>query len=632
MTTPAVPTRLQPAFPKRRRISVSAILALSFGALIILAVGSVLAISVGANFRNTVDLLGARAGLLIDAMEDQLRGHMNRAEGAAQGVARLYAEGAFEIDDLQAMNATLSGALSAAPEAVAVIIYTDDNMQRGVFRDSVSGAGGDAIRAAKRELETDADVLAAMDRRRHVDGLHWGSFVGNQFGLFANVSLPLVRNGMRNGYVIVPVELTTLSSFTQQLSSRFDTTAFILDGADNILAHPYLANPRPADRNARPLTPLTIFSDPVLAGYAGRQAVEVFEETRLPNIEVSEVGVESPDGKKSYVTMTRRIEGYSDQPWVIGAYFERQQLDQELRRATISGMIGLAALVAAVIAAILLGRRLSRPIKAIAGHARQVADFDLDNIQPLPRSRVRELDDQASAFNGMLVGLRAFSTYIPRSLVAKLVRSGEAGVAAPREALVTVMFTDIAAFTTLSERMDAAATTKLLNNHFAILCRIVDQYGGTVDKFLGDGMMAFFGAPDRLDQHAECAALAAIQIREELAIDNARAKREGGEPLTVRIGIHTGPVTVGNIGASDRVNYTIIGDTVNISQRLQGLGKVLAAGEETSIVISSETASRLGAGFDIVSAGRHLLRGRGETTEAFLVRSYDAVPARSMAG
>ncbi|RWO01648.1 MAG: adenylate/guanylate cyclase domain-containing protein, partial [Mesorhizobium sp.] len=167
---------------------------------------------------------------------------------------------------------------------------------------------------------------------------------------------------------------------------------------------------------------------------------------------------------------------------------------------------------------------------------------------PLPRSRVLELDNQASAFNAMLIGLHAFSTYIPRSLVAKLVRTGEIGIAEPREAVVTVMFTDIAGFTTLSEQMDAAAAARLLNHHFAILCGAVDAHGGTVDKFLGDGMLAFFGAPDRLKGHAAAAVRAAAAIREELDKDNLEAAGEGRPPLHVRIGIHTGSVIVGNIG------------------------------------------------------------------------------------
>lgn len=631
MSTPAVPTRLQPAVRKRRRISVSAILAISFGALIFLSVGSVLALSVGANYRNTVDLLGARAGLLIDAMEDQLRGHMSRAEKAVDGLAHLYDQGGFDVDDNGRMTAALSGALEAVPEATGMLIFEDNLNQRGVVRGDSENNRPDALQVITPEPEKAPEIIAAIKERAHVEGLQWGSFVANEFGLFANVSMPLARNGIRHGFVVAPVELRTLSGFTRELSQRFGTTAFILDGDDKVLAHPILAD---AGAKAKPLEPLASFSDPVLARYADRRPFEMFEEDPVPNVEVTEIRLDTPDGPRSYVAMTRKIAGYSDQLWTIGAYFESRELSAELTRAALSGFIGLGALVAAIIAAVLLGRRLSRPVRAIAGHARQVADFDLDSIQPLPRSRVRELDDQASAFNAMLIGLRAFSTYIPRSLVAKLVRSGEVGIAEPREALVTVMFTDIASFTTLSERMDASETTKLLNHHFAILCGAVDRHGGTVDKFLGDGMMAFFGAPDRLEDHAGCAVLAAIQIREELAADNALAKREGREPLVVRIGIHTGPVTVGNIGASDRVNYTIIGDTVNVSQRLQGLGKTVAQGEQTSIVISSETASELDAGFELISAGEHFLRGRDEPTEVFLVKGRKAYATleRKLAG
>jgi adenylate cyclase len=181
------------------------------------------------------------------------------------------------------------------------------------------------------------------------------------------------------------------------------------------------------------------------------------------------------------------------------------------------------------------------------------------------------------------------------------------------------MFTDIAGFTTLSEQMDAAAAARLLNHHFAILCRAIDAHGGTVDKFLGDGMLAFFGAPDRLKGHAAAAVRAAVAIREELEDDNREAAGKDRPALRVRIGIHTGSVIVGNIGAFDRVNYTIVGDTVNVSQRLQELGKLLAPDAATSIAISGETASRLDERFEKIPAGKHRLRGRGEATEVYLV-------------
>ncbi len=618
------PARLVRSERKRRRVPIAVIMALSFGTLVFLSVGGVLALSVGANFRNTFDLLGAQSTLLIDAMEDSLRAEMGRAESAVDGVAQLYAQGEFQIDD-KAMSAVLAGALSAAPEATVMLICTPDLNCRGAARATDDNNPAGAIRQLPPEAEKSPQVRAALEQRRQVGGRRWGAFVANEHGLFAHVSAPLTREGATRAWVIAAVELQKLSEITQELSSRFGTHAFILDGDGSVLADPRLADPNALKQGILPLTPLATFGDPVLAGYGGRKIEAEFSTERARDIEVAEIQVgeqddsASWDGENTYVAITRKITGYGDQPWTLGAYFATSQISDEIERVMGSALLGLGAMAAAVIVAILLGKRLSRPIRAIASQATRVANFDLDGVTPLPRSRVTELDDQASAFNAMLIGLRAFSTYVPRSLVAKLVRTGEIGIAEPREAIVTVMFTDIAGFTTLSEQMDAAAAARLLNHHFAILCRAIDAHGGTVDKFLGDGMLAFFGAPDRLKGHAAAAVRAAVAIREELENDNREAAGKDRPPLRVRIGIHTGSVIVGNIGASDRVNYTIVGDTVNVSQRLQELGKLLAPDAATSIAISGETASRLDERFETIPAGEHRLRGRGEATEVFQV-------------
>src|SRR5690606_6371321 len=112
------------------------------------------------------------------------------------------------------------------------------------------------------------------------------------------------------------------------------------------------------------------------------------------NVEFSEISVGDGDGDwwddNAYVAITRKISGYGDQPWTIGAYFRGSQVGGEIERVIGSAMLGLAALAVAVLMAILLGRWLSRPIQAIADHAKQVADFDLDDVTPLPRSRIKE--------------------------------------------------------------------------------------------------------------------------------------------------------------------------------------------------------------------------------------------------
>jgi adenylate cyclase len=612
------PVRLVRPAVKRRRIPVAAMMAISFGTLVFLSISGVLALTVGANIRNTLDLLGAQSTLLVDAMEDSLRAEMEQAESAVDGISNLYAQGDFLIDDDGSMSAALSGALSAARQATAMLICTPDMICRGVARN----ADG-KVELLPPEAEKSPQVLAALEQRRQTNGLMWGSFVANEHGLYANVSAPLSRGAAPQGWVIAAVELQKLSEITQNLSTRFGTHAFILDGDDRVIADERLAEPDARKNAMAPLMPLAAFGDPVLAAYSNRKVEDQFNASRTRDVELAEINVDGGDNDwwddNAYVAITRKITGYGEKPWTIGAYFKGSQIGGEIERVIGSAMLGLAAMAAAVIVAILLGKRLSRPIQAIAGQATRVADFDLDGVTPLPRSRIKELDDQASAFNAMLIGLRAFSTYIPRSLVAKLVRTGEIGIAEPRETVLTVMFTDIADFTTLSEQMDAAAVSQLLNRHFAILCAAVDAYGGTVDKFLGDGMMAFFGAPDRLKGHAAAAVRAAAQIRDDLADDNEAAVREGHPALRVRIGIHTGPVIVGNIGASDRVNYTIIGDTVNVSQRLQGLGKTLEPTATTTIAISAETASRLDRRFETIPSGRHRLRGRGEAIEVFLV-------------
>ncbi|NGO51524.1 adenylate/guanylate cyclase domain-containing protein [Mesorhizobium camelthorni] len=605
-------------------------MAISFGTLVFLSIGGVLTLTVGANIRNTLDLLGAQSTLLVDAMEDLLRAEMEQAESAVNGISKLYAQGEFLIDDDDAMSAALSGALLAAQPATAMLICTPDMICRGVARDTDG-----KVELLPPEVEKSPQVLAALEQRRQTNRLLWGSFVANEHGLYANVSAPLSRGAAPQGWVIAAVELQKLSEITRDLSMRFGTHAFILDGEDRVIADERLSQPDARKNGMAPLMPLATFGDPVLATYSTRKVEDQFDARRTRDVELSEINIDGGDddwwGDNAYVAITRKIPGYGERPWTIGAYFKGSQVGSEIERVMGSAMLGLAAMAAAVIVAILLGRRLSRPIQAIAGQATRVADFDLDGVAPLPRSRIKELDDQASAFNAMLIGLRAFSTYIPRSLVAKLVRTGEIGIAEPRETVVTVMFTDIADFTALSEQLDAAAVSKLLNRHFAILCRAVDAHGGTVDKFLGDGMMAFFGAPDRLKGHAAAAVRAAAQIREYLAADNKAAVLEGLPALKVRIGIHTGPVIVGNIGASDRVNYTIIGDTVNVSQRLQGLGKTLAPEAQTMIAISAETASRLDERFEVIPSGRHRLRGRGEAIELFLVGEVADVSAEAAA-
>jgi len=214
----------------------------------------------------------------------------------------------------------------------------------------------------------------------------------------------------------------------------------------------------------------------------------------------------------------------------------------------------------------------------------------------------------------MLAGLKWFETYVPKKLVRRLMSQDAASVSSSVERDITVMFTDIAGYSGLSEGIAADEIARLLNHHFEILSRCIEAEDGTVDKFIGDSVMAFWGAPDHFDDHADRAVRAAQAISLALDEDNQQRAAAGKEAIRIRIGIHTGPVTVGNIGAPDRLNYTIIGDNVNIAQRLEQLGKQFAADTSSDIsattLLTSVTAGQLTSKYLLDDLGDVQVRGR----------------------
>jgi adenylate cyclase len=179
------------------------------------------------------------------------------------------------------------------------------------------------------------------------------------------------------------------------------------------------------------------------------------------------------------------------------------------------------------------------------------------------------------------------------------------------------MFTDIAGFTTACEKMTASQVAGFINQHLALVADCVEREGGTIDKFIGDAVMAFWGAPGRVDNPAASACRAAIAIQQSIAADNERRIAGGLEPIRIRIGIHLGAVIVGDIGSPNRINYTIVGDTVNATQRLESLGKVVDPDAESITLISRNIHEMLPGGFRCISRGTHLVKGKHEGLDVY---------------
>jgi adenylate cyclase len=298
---------------------------------------------------------------------------------------------------------------------------------------------------------------------------------------------------------------------------------------------------------------------------------------------------------------------------MVGSYFAAEAVDIQLERLFLALAIGLAALIAAVIVALLLGRRVSRPIGQLAAQAAAIRSLDLDHLEPLRRSRLREIDQAAMAANAMVRTLRVFAVYVPKQIVQRLIQRGAAASLASQSREVTVLFTDIVDFTGRTEDLTAEQTAEFLNRHFQLLTACIEAEEGTVDKYMGDGLMALWNAIDEQPDHRLRAVRASLAIAAALRQDNLGLP----EPVRVRLGLHSGPVVVGNIGTPSRMNYTVVGDTVNAAKRLQELAKELLPQAEVAIFVSGTIAAALPPDPKLRSLGEYHLRGRDAPIEVF---------------
>jgi adenylate cyclase len=263
--------------------------------------------------------------------------------------------------------------------------------------------------------------------------------------------------------------------------------------------------------------------------------------------------------------------------------------------------LGLLAVAAAL--SVTLGSRLagvmSRALRRVNDALLRVEKLDYVHVEPLHTGD--ELEALARGFNRMVDGLKerdnlrtTFGKYMTASVMEHLL-AGK--VALGGESLrVTILFTDIRSFTTISERMDPQQLVGLLNEYFTEMVSIVMQEDGVVDKYIGDAIMAVFGAPVSKPEDAVRAVRAAVRMRAALESLNVRLVERGIPALRTGIGIHTGEVVAGNIGSDKRMEYTVIGDPVNVASRLETSTKELGV----DVLISEDT-------FELT---KHVIEGR----------------------
>jgi len=283
--------------------------------------------------------------------------------------------------------------------------------------------------------------------------------------------------------------------------------------------------------------------------------------------------------------------------------------------------------VSVIIIGIILARQVTSPLSRIVQASAKVANGNLEvNVPPVGNDEVTVL---AHAFNYMVSGLQ--EGFIYRDLLGRTV-SPEVREALRKSfatgdlklegqsALATVLMSDIRSFTTLSEKEDPTTVLKWLNEYFGALVPVITSHGGVVDKFEGDALLAFFGilpTPQSMEESAYQACRTAVDMLDVIKRINVKRAERKEPPLITGIGINSGPLTAGGLGTMNRLNYTIIGNTVNTTQRLQETTREFG---ESGVVISQFTRTALKnkqQEFRFDSLGHHKFKGKKEGLELF---------------
>jgi len=271
----------------------------------------------------------------------------------------------------------------------------------------------------------------------------------------------------------------------------------------------------------------------------------------------------------------------------------KQVMDYEQSHLTIIILLSLGVSLAVAVLGIAFSRRISRPLLHLASEMSRIQNFELDH-KPRITSRVTEIAKMAEALENMKNGLRSFRKYVSADLVAELFRLNKEATLGAEKRTLTVMFSDIADFTAISEQFPPEILAGHLAVYFEGVTKIILRNRGTVDKYIGDAVMSFWGAPNPVVEHAESACRAALQCRHFLESLERESARKGEPVFRTRIGINSGEMIVGNMGFDERMDYTVIGDHVNLASRLEGLNKVYG----TQILISEHTHSLVRGEFE----------------------------------
>lgn len=416
------------------------------------------------------------------------------------------------------------------------------------------------------------------------------------------------QNGQFFGVVGINISLNYLSQFISRLHVSKNGFAFIITADEDLVAYPF----RPPFNNIYPQQSGLVNAHQVRLPLID-QTIDIYKQTQQ-----KEFSVQYED--KIYLVTYDPVIDLKHYGWLIGVITPKNDFIGPLEWMNyVTIGVSLVILILGILIVSNLVSRIVKPINKLAKETEKIKRFELDDDIKI-KSRITEVIHLAEAIRAMKMGLKSFQRYVPKVLVKQLIELNEdLRIGGVRKQLV-VFFSDIKNFTSIAEKMDPNQLTLQLGEYFEALTHIIIDEKGTIDKYIGDSIMAFWGAPLVENAPSEHAARAALRCQAKIKELNAAWEREGKPALFTRIGIHAGEAIVGNLGSSERINYTALGDTINIANRLENINKIY----ETKIIVSATVYDAIKEQFVLRLVDRVAVRGRTASLEIYELLGADA--------
>jgi adenylate cyclase len=400
------------------------------------------------------------------------------------------------------------------------------------------------------------------------------------------VAAPFSSGGKTRGVVAVDITLQSFSEYLAEHKVSANTLSYILDNTGRVIANSDLTRTYSSVGGRVELQHVAALGNDLAAqAFMARPR----NEAKAGETHQFSFSFNGQDYVASLSTLPEEF-GTRWQLFVITPLRDFTRPFEEHNNRLL--MFGIVVVLLQVAIILYLSSVLSRPLEQLALKVGRIQELQGDSA-PSPPSSIREISVLSRAIDTLDTAIKSFASYVPVGLVRQLLESDQKLELGGHSRFLTVFFSDLEAFSTLAEAVPSQEVLKRVSAYLDSVTRIVDEEGGTIDKFLGDGVMAFWGAPVLMEDHAWRACVAAVRIQRGMKELNAQWEAEGMRSLKPRIGIHCDAVTVGNIGSRRRMSYTVMGDGVNVAARLEAINKEYFSRICISHSVYKETGERL---------------------------------------